>query len=119
MEIANMSAVAVGTIIIIIGRECNNGLSGQSYMLDTTSPDPQWEAINVQLEESRFEHTANFIGNKLYVCGGFGGDRYLDSIETILITDLIPHDKLQMISLHVLCCDPHSTIDQVRSTIES
>ena len=166
LGIPTTSAVAIGTLIVIIGGHSDGNIASRdSYMLDTTARNARWELTKAKLRVPRRDHTTNFIGNKLYVCGGqdnfrnaFDGFRnILDSIEYILITDLIPRgtyffcikpsnqckffneaissttilimisyyifnfcaDKLQMTSLHVLCCYPNTTLDDVRGTIQT
>jgi len=90
---SNMSAVALGRYIIIIGGQTTNGdIVAEPYILadDLTASEPTWQKINVQLQTARFGHTTILLENfDLCILGGDDGNDCLGTIERISIFNLL------------------------------
>lgn len=87
-----MGAVAVGRfIIVIVGWTMNDRTVRESFLLDTANLDQGWTIIDsIPLTTPRRGHTATFINNTIFVCGGGRDDSYgvVDTMETISFSSL-------------------------------
>jgi len=83
-------------ILITGGKMTDNHVIGESYFLNTSNSNAEWQIINVPLQTPRYGHAAVLMNNgTIIVCGGRGSDHIdLDSIETISSLDLIPRETL-------------------------
>lgn len=90
IPISSTSAVAVGRLIVISGGyTTDNRTIAESYILDTGALQKGWRPIlDVPLTTPRRSHTAVVVENNIYICGGYDGGNYLDTIERISFSSL-------------------------------
>jgi len=94
IPICGMSAVAVKSLVIVVGGQTTGRQAIKHvYVLDTLVSKPEWQRIGVVLQKARYYHTAVVVGDEVCICGGWdAGDNTLISVETISIVDLLPRD---------------------------